>query len=51
MTSIRKLLSSLGCAGAAGRVAAACESGRRPLAADLRRLGIDAKSFTSIGHG
>ncbi|MBP7003783.1 hypothetical protein [Amaricoccus sp.] len=36
---------------AARAASGAVESGRPPLARDLRRLGIDPQAFTSIGHG
>ena len=51
MTGLAKLKSSLAVFVSASRVAAALESHNRPLASDLRRLGIDPKAFTSLGHG
>ncbi len=35
----------------AGAVAAAVEAGRRPAEADLRALGIDPRTFATIGIG
>jgi hypothetical protein len=37
--------------GSAVAVAGAIENRSKPRASDLRRLGIDPKAFTSIGHG
>ena len=55
MTSVRnvyeRIVSAAGVVGSAIRVAGALESRRTPDPRDLRRMGMDPKAFTSIGHG
>lgn len=55
MTTIETIIARIGAAfadlQAAAVAAQAVESGRTPLDADLRRLGIDPQAFSTIGHG
>jgi hypothetical protein len=51
MRGFQKFMSSLAAIRSAARVAAAVENGTAPNAGDLRRLGIDPRAFSTIGHG
>lgn len=55
MTNVRNVFgrvrSAMGLFGSAVRVAGALESRIAPDPQDLRRMGIDPKAFTTIGHG
>lgn len=55
MTAVRntfgQLRSVLDIFGSAIRVANAVENGGKPALHDLRRLGVDPRAFTTIGHG
>ena len=46
-----RLRSAMGLFGSAVRVAGALDSGVAPDPQDLRRIGIDPRAFTTIGHG
>lgn len=55
MTNVRSMLgqvrSALSLFATATRVAGAIELRKPPHPDDLRRIGIDPRAFTSIGHG